>query len=163
MARLALLILVFILSGLIYTILDFKFLGLTYMIVYVGAICILFLFVIMKTELGRTPYLIVNPLVKGTSFKTTFFKESGLRLDFVLLYGIFIFFIYYLSLNLYMISFIFLDIYTIFSDQFIVPLFTTIDVESLGRMLYLGYPFIIIILGILLWVTLIGILKISQK
>jgi len=36
-----------------YTILDFYFLGLTYIIVYVGAIVIIFLFVIMMIPVGR--------------------------------------------------------------------------------------------------------------
>ena len=38
-----------------FIILDFYFLGLTYIIVYVGAIAILFLFVIMMTETLFTP------------------------------------------------------------------------------------------------------------
>ena len=53
--RLALLITVFIMSALILIILDFYFLGLTYVIVYVGAIAILFLFVIMMAEAHITP------------------------------------------------------------------------------------------------------------
>ena len=40
--------------------------------------------------------------------------------------------------------------------------FTSIsDIESFGYMLYLAYPLIIILLGILLWCVLIGILRIS--
>jgi hypothetical protein len=34
------------------------------------------------------------------------------------------------------------------------------DIQSLGFLLYLGYPFIIVLLGIILWVVLIGILSI---
>lgn len=53
--RLALLITVFIMSALVLIVLDFYFLGLTYVIVYVGAIAILFLFVIMMAEAHITP------------------------------------------------------------------------------------------------------------
>lgn len=48
--RLALLITVFIKSALKLNLLDYYFLGLTYIIVYVGAIAILFLFVIMMAD-----------------------------------------------------------------------------------------------------------------
>jgi NADH-ubiquinone oxidoreductase chain 6 len=54
--RLALLITVFIMSALALIVLDFYFLGLTYVIVYVGAIAILFLFVIMMAEAHITPH-----------------------------------------------------------------------------------------------------------
>jgi NADH-ubiquinone oxidoreductase chain 6 len=169
MTRLALLILVFILSGLIYMVLDFKFLGLTYIIVYVGAISILFLFVIMKTESGRTPNLVVNPLIKGTH-KITFFKKSGLRLDLLLLFIVLIFsLIYFIPQYSTFISNVLsfnsnpLKIYSIYSSDFSTSIVSMGDIEYLGMVLYLEYPFIIILLGILLWVTLIGILRISQK
>jgi NADH:ubiquinone oxidoreductase subunit 6 (subunit J) len=50
--------------------LDFYFLGLTYIIVYVGAIMILFLFVIMMVQIHLMPLtLAVSPrvLLTGTS------------------------------------------------------------------------------------------------
>ena len=53
--RLVLLILIFIKSAFLFLLLDFYFLGLTYIIVYVGAIAILFLFVIMMAETHITP------------------------------------------------------------------------------------------------------------
>jgi NADH:ubiquinone oxidoreductase subunit 6 (subunit J) len=67
--RLALLICTFIMIGLNYKILDFYFLGLTYIIVYVGAISILFLFVIMITDTGKTP---MSPLSSSRLYN----KES---------------------------------------------------------------------------------------
>lgn len=45
--RIAVLVLLFLVGSLFYIILDFYFLGLTFMIVYCGAIAILFVFVIM--------------------------------------------------------------------------------------------------------------------
>jgi NADH:ubiquinone oxidoreductase subunit 6 (subunit J) len=49
-AKIALLILMYILGGIILTYLDFYYLGLTYIIVYVGAIAIIFIFVIMMLD-----------------------------------------------------------------------------------------------------------------
>ena len=48
--RLALLIKIFLKSAFIFLLLDYYFLGLTYIIVYVGALAILFLFVIKKAS-----------------------------------------------------------------------------------------------------------------
>ncbi len=53
--RLVLLIMIFIKSAFLFLLLDYYFLGLTYIIVYVGAIAILFLFVIMMAETHVTP------------------------------------------------------------------------------------------------------------
>jgi hypothetical protein len=53
--RLALLIKIFIMSAFLFLFLDYYFLGLTYIIVYVGAIAILFLFVIKMAENHITP------------------------------------------------------------------------------------------------------------
>ena len=79
--RLALLITVFIKSGQLYKILDKKFLGLTYIIVYVGAISILFLFVVKKTESGRAPNIEITPIKKGNKMNTVEYKKTGFRLD----------------------------------------------------------------------------------
>ena len=49
-AKIAILILMYILGGIILTYLDYYYLGLTYIIVYVGAIAIIFIFVIMMLD-----------------------------------------------------------------------------------------------------------------
>jgi NADH:ubiquinone oxidoreductase subunit 6 (subunit J) len=54
---LAQLLIVFIMASFQFLILDFYYLGLTYIIVYVGAIAILFLFVIMLIQ-TQTPIII---------------------------------------------------------------------------------------------------------
>jgi NADH:ubiquinone oxidoreductase subunit 6 (subunit J) len=71
--RLALLIMIFIKSAFLFLLLDYYFLGLTYIIVYVGAIAILFLFVIMMAETHLTPLMNSNnkgisdsPVIKST-------------------------------------------------------------------------------------------------
>lgn len=57
--RLGFIIKVFIKSSLLFIILNNQFLGLTYIIVYVGAIAILFIFVIMKIN-SNTPTVSPN-------------------------------------------------------------------------------------------------------
>jgi hypothetical protein len=46
-----------------------------------------------------------------------------------------------------------------YSSEFI----TFTDIQSLGFLLYLAFPFITILLGIILWVVLVGILRISTN
>lgn len=142
--RLALLIFLFINTGLIYLILDFKFLGLTYIIVYVGAISILFIFVVKMTGNNRSPLNI---------------KSKGVRLDLIL----------FITLAMAYLSTVSVDnneaqyIYNYFITDYETDFVSFTDIESFGYILYLGYPLIILLIGILLWCILIGILKISQK
>lgn len=147
--RLALLIFVFILTGLIYKILDFKFLGLTYIIVYVGAISILFLFVIMKTEAGRTPNLIINPNIKG-AHKISFQKKTGIRYDLILSLSLLFFILSFYNFY-FLSSSSSLFIFNFFNTHFVSSFVSFSDIESFGFILYLGFPLIIILLGILLW------------
>nr|NP_150308.1 NADH dehydrogenase subunit 6 [Spizellomyces punctatus]AAK84237.1 NADH dehydrogenase subunit 6 [Spizellomyces punctatus] len=66
--RIAFLILVFLSGSFLMIILDFYFLGLTYIIVYVGAIMILFLFVIMMVQIHLMPVtLSVTPRIISSS------------------------------------------------------------------------------------------------
>ena len=46
-----------------------------------------------------------------------------------------------------------------YSSDFI----TFTDIQSLGFLIYLAFPFIIVLLGIILWVVLVGILRISTS
>lgn len=162
--RLALLIFVFILTGLIYKIQDFKFLGLTYIIVYVGAISILFLFVIMKTEAGRSPNLIINPQIKGIN-KISYQKKTGIRYDLILSISILFFILsFYNFLSTSSSSYSSSPfIFNFYNTNYVSSFLSFSDIESFGFILYLGYPLIIILLGVLLWCIQIGILRISQK
>lgn len=146
--RLALQICTFIKIGIDYKILDFYFLGLTYIIVYVGAISILFLFVIMITDTGKTPN---SPIMNKN-------KESNI-------YGITILLLLTIPLIYSYISTINLDNNDYIKEYFVpsynTEFFTITDIQSLGYVIYLAYPIIIVLLGILLWCVLIGILRIS--
>jgi hypothetical protein len=60
----------------------------------------------------------------------------------------------YLKTNLSINTF---DIYNFFYSSFITDFLTFNDIQLLGFMIYLTYPFITILLGILLWCVLIGV------
>lgn len=80
--RTALLIIVFMAGAFMYTQLDFYFLGLTYIIVYVGAIAILFLFVIMMVNASEVIYdksgsIEINN-TKPSQFNIIYFYRSKL-------------------------------------------------------------------------------------
>lgn|SRR3982751_2180897 len=66
--RIAVLVLLFVVGSLFYIILDFYFLGLTYIIVYCGAIAILFVFVIMMvTDLVIVSSVNINISISFTT------------------------------------------------------------------------------------------------
>ncbi len=88
--RIAYLILVFQIGAFVLTLLDFYFLGLTYIIVYVGAIAILFLFVIMmvqipiistKTESNYTPHILSSTQFSHFDYSYLPHSCSFLRLN----------------------------------------------------------------------------------
>ncbi len=116
---------------------------------YVGAISILFLFVIMMTEAGRSPNLIINPQIKGIH-KTTFLKKTGIRYDLILSISLLFLILSFYNIFSYS-SPSSLFIFNFFNTHYVSSFISFSDIESFGYILYLGYPFIIILLGILLW------------
>jgi NADH-ubiquinone oxidoreductase chain 6 len=169
--RLALLITVFIKSAFILILLDYTFLGLTYIIVYVGAIAILFLFVIMMAETHITPntsnIITETPLIldmketgprnlKKNIKNSKEFDNNNIIVLLSLIIGIFLYFNFFNLFKLFE-----QDIWTYYTLNFSSEFFTFTDIQSLGFLLYLAYPFIIIILGLILWCVLVGILRIS--
>lgn len=132
------LILIFFFGSSLFLILDFYFLGLTYFIVYIGAITILFLFIIMMIQL--------------TSPKTYTNIEILLMLPLLLLAtGL----IYYLSNNLVPNG-----IYNYFLNDWFISFISYTDIELMGYLIYLSYPLTLLIISYLLWLILIGILSI---
>ena len=79
--RLALLIKIFLKSAFIFLLLDYYFLGLTYIIVYVGAIAILFLFVIKMASSGlsfyRTGYAPISLIFAGIAGWNVNIEKEG--------------------------------------------------------------------------------------
>lgn len=54
------------------------------------------------------------------------------------------------------------SIFNYFTINWINEYYMLTDIQSLGLLIFLGYPLILIILGLLLWVVLIGILNINK-
>jgi len=220
-SRLIYLIVIFVMSSFLYLLLDYYFLGLTYIIVYVGAIAILFLFIIMMSE--KAPDGLTGPrtfnnestvsklkltsvgglagsigsgsatggclatfgsfasraygvsydsIVSERDLTTSIDEGAGkLRYFLIVLFSL----LSILSINPYLG---FLDsamhafsisslsnlsnIYSYFLIDYSTDFINFTDLNILGFILYLAYPFITLILAILLWIVLIGILKISS-
>ena len=132
---LALLILLYFFGGLTLTYLDLYFLGLTYIIVYVGAIAILFIFLIMLVlDTNQTPTS--GPLAVGVIFAPVTF---GL--------------IYFTLPNHTDLLIHIPNWYTSF--------LTLTDISSIANIFFNGYPFVIVLIALLLWVVLIGLLDLT--
>lgn len=158
--RQAFLIKVFIKSGKIYIILDLTFLGQTYIIVYVGAISILFLFVVKMTEAGRSPNMVENP--NGSQVLNSNLSIKNFRLDiFLTIIMIFLLFDYIFTHKISIESYS--DIQNFYIPNYNTELVSLNDIEALGFVLYLAYPIITFLIGVLLWCVLIGILRISGQ
>lgn len=150
-SRLAYLIKVFIKSAFIFLLLDNYFLGLTYIIVYVGAIAILFLFVIMMTETLLIP--------SNSSLNNSNLGYSLLVIQFILFNLI----AYPHLKDDSNFQFNNEDIYNFFYTSYSSEFINFTDIQSLGFFIFLSFPFIIVLIGILLWCVLVGIIRISNK
>lgn len=209
----ALLILLFLTVSSIFQILDFNFLGLTYIIVYVGAIAILFLFVIMLVQTNKSqdpkendrPIQEVENEIIGNINNSSKNKKLNL-IDLIILdsekdinnsligglnklrlknklkfrnnkqililsqlIGGYIGYenkISLLELNSSKQSSKQseeIDQYSYFIPAWSTDIQTLTDISVLGYSLYLGYPIGVLLLGVLLWIVLIGILCISYR
>lgn len=131
------LILIFFFGSSLFLILDFYFLGLTYFIVYIGAITILFLFIIMMIQL--------------TNHKT----NTNISILMILPLLLFAPLIFYFRNSLELI-----DIYNFFINDWFISFISYTDIELMGYLIYLSYPLTLLIISYLLWLILIGILSI---
>jgi len=141
------LISLFLFSTFLFLILNLFFLGLTYLIVYIGAIAILFLFVIMMVPLDN-------------------WLPSKTQIDWVnknkFFYYISVFFL--ASLLAYSFKVLSLDnsfIYNFYNLNWSDAVKTHTDIEVLAHLLYIKWPLIIILLSLILWLILIGVLWIT--
>ena len=123
-----------------------NFLGLTYIIVYIGALAIQFLFVIMMLKPSHTPSL--PPYL------------SLLQVSVFILYQISQYYFVSLTpadaLSTLGVS------YEAITESVITPNWTNCfqeqtDIESMGYMIYVTYPLILVYVGISLLLVLIGI------
>ena len=133
-------ILLFFFGSSLFLLLDFYFLGLTYFIVYIGAITILFLFIIMMVPMNET--------------QIDLKKSEKNQIFFILNFLLFLLFISFYHFNHF-------DIYNYFYNQWTLDFLTLTDIEFLGEFIFLSYPLTFILISYLLWLILIGILWIT--
>lgn len=138
--RLCMLIIVYQAGSFMYTIMDFYFLGLTYIIVYVGAIAIQFQFVIMmipvdhRFQIGRSNVL--------------------LNLQIAFLISIMIIMSFNYSFD---------GLVTFFYPYWSTAFITQTDIYTLGYTIYMVYPLALIQIGLSQFVTMIGIIAVTSK
>lgn len=133
------LVLVFLTSALILFLLEIEFISLLFILVYVGAIAVLFLFVVMmldiKISMLDKDYMIYLPL--GLFLGFIFFFEIYLSL-----YQNFFPSANIVNSNIYM--------------NWISSVDTLSNIETLGQLLYTYYFFYFLIAGIILLIPMIG-------
>ena len=192
-------VIVFIINSFIFMIQDFYFQGLTYIIVYVGAIAIQFLFVIMMVQIPSFRYKPINNIPKEIisssnlskikipkeiitnnidnkyinhnaslifkniphyDFKNIFIIKNEIHNNFPMKY-IFLQFIFIINFISQMIQ-IKENIYTYIYPIWSIDYKTMYDIETFGHIIYIGHPIIQILIGIILWIILIGIISICK-
>lgn len=103
-----------------------------------------------------------NPIIGSITNKK--YNCSLIKSNFTYLgLGLFFGFILFLSFNFFNLDLEYLNnfgIWKYFTSNYSSEFINFTDIQSLGFLLYLTYPFITIILGIILWCVLVGILRI---
>lgn len=150
---LAFLITIMILSTFLLFQIEFYFLSLAYLIVYVGAIAVLFLFILMMLPLTQVQSNGVTRLYGFSTYNETPFF-SFLRNQIVSSILLLPFYLLIFPNNSD------IDIYSFFRANFFIELSNLNDIQSLGFFLILAYSGSIIIISFLLFTVLIGILSI---
>ena len=133
--RLLLLVVIFLLTAGLYLLYDFYFLGLAYIIIYCGAIAIIFLFVLMMISLhsgsiagGRWHLLILLFMGGSPVFLFTSYTSAILH------------------------SYL----YPVLASL-IFPLAS--DIFNFSVLIYLAYPIALVIIAVALWLVLLGVIK----
>jgi NADH-quinone oxidoreductase subunit J len=142
--RLVALIITYLAGAFIYAFMDFYFISLTYIIVYVGAIAILFLFVIMMI-----PVHVDFTATKSNSYVFPIFALSIASVALV-----------FLAFNT--MTDLESGIVAYFYPSWATSFVAFSDVYTLGIMIYLAYPVSLILIGLALWVTLIGVIPLTS-
>ena len=143
------LISLFLFGSSILLVLDFYFLGLTYFIVYIGAITILFLFVIMMVQISNpTTHNIITSKNKTSQGVLPIFQITITLITLMIILR---------DTSFYNTE----SIYNYFYNEWSNESITLTDIELFGELIYLSYPLTLILISYLLWLILIGILWIT--
>lgn len=142
--RVGLLIMLELVGAQLILLLGQNFQGLTYIIVYIGALAILFLFVIMMQRPSnipsQPPYLSLLQLL-------TFFLFSPIQPSII----------DYLNNSSDVYSHL-QNLNSIITPNWVTSFQELTDIESMGYMIYVSYPQLLIYVGISLLLVLIGII-----
>ena len=134
--RVGLLIILELQGALLILLLGQNFQGLTYIIVYIGALAILFLFVIMMLKPShipsQPPYLSILQVLTFFILTYSFYPVSNLEGSYQLAH--------------------------IITPNWTTSFIELTDIESMGYMIYVSYPIILVYVGISLLLVLIGII-----
>lgn len=136
------LILVFFNSAVLLMLLQVEFLGLMFLIVYVGAIAVLFLFIVMMLN------------IKLIELNEVFFRYMPLAgiLTFLFLCEIFLLLNHKLT---------FIEYYQYSSNIFYDKVFELTNLEVIGSVLYTYYFYYFLIAGVILLIAILGALTLT--
>lgn len=132
--RIVLFIFLYLSGGVLLSYQDLYYLGLTYIIVYVGAIAIQFLFILMILNINQSSQRILKRSQVFSALLTYATVQAQKT-----------------------------DISYVLPTSWFVEYWTVNDIYSLSQILFLGYSSLLLYLGILLFIIFIGILSIGTK
>ena len=135
------LVLCFIFSSFLLFLLECEFLALVFIVIYVGAIAVLFLFVVMLLNIK---------IVDSIKDVLKYFPISNF-IGFFILLEILIFFINYFKFNPYFESFLF-NVHINWLDK----IDSVSDIQSIGQIIYTYYVLQFLIAGFILLISILG-------
>lgn len=140
------LILCFIFSSFIIILLECEFIALMLLLIYVGAISILFLFAIMMLEHKR----------ENISNNITEYLPAGVT------FGVFLLIIFIFNI-INTLFFNYTTKFEVFYTNWLILTDFTIDIETYSIVLYTYYALHLLIVGLILLMVLIGVVYLTKK
>ena len=150
-------------------ILGLSFIGLTYLIVYIGAISILFLFIVMLINVriselqSNTSNSIALAIIVGILFNYSLFEVLPYDITILNNYNITLNMFYIFYLNNYLKNLDINDILFITSKIWDGNLGETSHITSIGNIMYTNYNVWLIIASFILLVAMVGAIVITMK
>lgn len=146
------LILIYLLSSIILFLIGQEFLAIIYIIVYIGAIMVLFLFIIMMLN------------IRLIEMRSTSFSYLPIGIVSVLLFSILIYIIIVkmgATYNLFFFDLINVDLLKSYNEWILFVEYKLTNIHYIGLFLYNKYLVLLIISGFLLFIATIGSILIS--
>lgn len=152
------LILSFCCAAIILFMFHVEFIGLIFIIIYVGAIAVLFLFVIMMLNVKNQD---VKENNESYSFDTVI---SSILLGACFIPSFFIYkYIYYLQYGSYKDKFFLIFLETESNSEFVFLIDELLNIEIIGQVLFNYYIVCVLLAGIILLIALVGSIVLTLK